>query len=358
MGSDRDRSRSRSPPRNDGPPPSDGPGGGGGGGPPPAGNGGGEETKLYIGNISFDTTEATLQKAFGEFGGSVTDAFIPTDRSTGRKKGFAFVTIDNAGAANKAIDNMDQTELDGRTIRVSLSRPRGEGGGGGGGGGGGPPGAFNTSGQAEVKLYIGNISYDTTEVSLRDAFSKFGTVTDCFIPTDRDSGRPRGFAFVTMPAAEAEEAMHKTNESELDGRTIRVNESRPRGEPRGGGGGGYRGGGGGGGYRGGGGGGYGGGGGGYEDRGGGGGYGGGGGGGYDRGGGGGGYDRGGGGGGYDRGHGGGGFDRGGGGGGGGYDRGGGGGGGYDRGGGGGGYDRGGGGGYDRDGGRGGGGRDY
>jgi len=266
------------------------------------------ETKLYVGNISFDTTEDTLRSTFGTFGGAITDVFIPVDRNSGRKKGFAFVTLDSAEAADKAIQGLDQTNLDGRTIRVNISKPREDRAPGGGGGGG-----FNSAGLSDVKLYVGNLSYDTTEVSLRDAFAAFGSVSDCFVPTDRDSGRPRGFAFVTMPAKEAEEAMMKMNETELDGRTIRVNESRPRNSDRGGGRGGY--GGGGRGY----------------DRGG---YGGrGGGGGYDRGG----YGDGGGGGGYDRG----GYDRGGGG----YDRGG-----YDRGGyrgGGGGYDRG-GGGYGRD----------
>lgn len=278
MGSDRSRSRSPDPkraePASEAPPPSSGD-------PPPAG----ETTKLYVGNISFDTTEDSLRSTFGAFGGAITDVFIPVDRNSGRKKGFCFVTIEGAsdGAPQKAIEALDQTELDGRTIRVSLSRPREDRGSGGGGGGG----SFNASGQPDVKLYVGNLSFDTTEVSLRDAFSEFGTVSDCFLPTDRDSGRPRGFAFVTMPSKEAEEAMNKMNETELDGRTIRVNESRPRGDRGGGGGGG--------GYRGGGGrgGGYGGGGGGYDRGGGGGGYDRGGGGGYDRGGGGG-YDRGGG----------------------------------------------------------------
>ncbi len=264
--SERERSRSPSPAA-EAPPPADAPA------PAAAAEAAPEGTKLYVGNISFDTTEDSLRSSFGSFGGAITDIFIPTDRNSGRKKGFAFVSLDTAEAANKAIEALDQTELEGRTIRVNISRPR-EDRGPSGGGGGGPGGAFNASGNSEVKLYVGNLSYDTTEVSLRDAFSAFGTVSDCFVPTDRDSGRPRGFAFVTMPSSEAEEAMTKMNETELDGRTIRVNESRPRNSDRGGGG--FRGGGrGGGGYGGGGGGGY--------DRGGGGGYdrGGGGGGGYE-----------------------------------------------------------------------------
>jgi RNA recognition motif-containing protein len=138
-----------------------------------------------------------------------------------------------------------------------------------------------------MRIYVGNLAYGSTEDSLRAAFSQFGTVQEVFVVKDRETGRSKGFAFVTMSNdAEAQAAIEGTNGAMVDGRPLRVNEARPR---EGGGGGGY-GGGGGGGY-GGGGGGYGGGGGGYG--GGGGGYGGGGGGRGDRGGYGGGGDRGG-----------------------------------------------------------------
>lgn len=117
-----------------------------------------------------------------------------------------------------------------------------------------------------MKLYIGNIAYTTTEQSLRDAFSQYGAVEDVAVIMDRETGRPRGFAFVTMKNdAEGREAVEQLNGSQLDGRTIAVNEARPKtggGGGAGGGGGGYRGGGGGGGGHRGGGGGYGGGGGG------------------------------------------------------------------------------------------------
>lgn len=102
-----------------------------------------------------------------------------------------------------------------------------------------------------MRLFVGNLSFQTTEVDLQDAFEKFGTVTDCKIMMDRATNRSRGFAFVTMgSAAEGEEAMKGLDGKQFDGRAIKVNEARPR-EEGGGGGGGYRGGGGGG-YRGGG----------------------------------------------------------------------------------------------------------
>ena len=138
-----------------------------------------------------------------------------------------------------------------------------------------------------TRLYVGNLSFNTTADGVRTAFMQFGTVSDVHLVTDRETGRSRGFAFVTMGTTEeAAKAIEGMDGKTLDGRPLRVNEAEQR-QARGGGGGG-----GGGGYRGGGGGGrggYGGGGGGYgggDDRGGGGGGGvGGGGGGDDRGGG-------------------------------------------------------------------------
>ena len=114
-----------------------------------------------------------------------------------------------------------------------------------------------------TKLFVGNLSYNTTENQLQDLFAAHGAVTEVDLIMDKFSGRPRGFAFVTMEAKDAAEAAVKAlNGQEVDGRALTVNEARPREDrpPRsggGGGGGGYRGGGGGGGgggYRGGGGG--------------------------------------------------------------------------------------------------------
>jgi RNA recognition motif-containing protein len=178
------------------------------------------------------------------------------ERGTSRPRGFGFVTFADRSAAEAAIAKMDQSQLDGRTIRVNESKPRGEGpadfsrGGGGRGAASGPGGVggFNPQGREEVKLYVGNLSFDTNEETVRAMFEKYGQVTDCFLPTERDSGRVRGFAFVTMPAKEAEEACDKVNGMEVDGRTLRVNEAQPKGAGGGRGGGGFGGGGRGGGY--------------------------------------------------------------------------------------------------------------
>jgi RNA recognition motif-containing protein len=108
------------------------------------------------------------------------------------------------------------------------------------------------------KLFVGGLSWNTNDDSLRQAFERFGQVDEAKVISDRDTGRSRGFGFVTFSDAEgARKAMQEMDGKELDGRAIKVNEAEEK--PRGGGGGG---GGGRGGYGGGGGGGYGGGGGG------------------------------------------------------------------------------------------------
>jgi RNA recognition motif-containing protein len=97
------------------------------------------------------------------------------------------------------------------------------------------------------RLYIGNLSYNTTEMSLRDIFGQVGTVADAKVVMDRETGRPRGFAFVEMSSdQEAQQAIQQLNGREVDGRAINVNEAQERAGGGGGRGGGYGGGGGGG----------------------------------------------------------------------------------------------------------------
>lgn len=99
-----------------------------------------------------------------------------------------------------------------------------------------------------MKIYVGNMSFNTNEDDLRKAFEAHGTVDSVNIVTDRDTGRPRGFGFVEMSNdTEAKAAIEGLNGKELDGRTLNVNEARPRPEGGrnrrsggGGGGGGFR----------------------------------------------------------------------------------------------------------------------
>ena len=95
--------------------------------------------KLYVGNLSFNTTEASLAETFAPYG-NVSRATLVTDRETGRARGFAFVEMGSATEAQAAIAGLDGKSLDGRQLQVNVAKPRedrGSGGGGSRGGGGG-----------------------------------------------------------------------------------------------------------------------------------------------------------------------------------------------------------------------------
>src|SRR5512139_1369836 len=95
-----------------------------------------------------------------------------------------------------------------------------------------------------TKLFVGNLDFKVTENDLQDAFAAYGTVVETNLVTDRATGRPRGFAFVTMSSPEeAQKAIDGMNGKDLGGRALNVNVARPREERSGGGGGGYGGGG-------------------------------------------------------------------------------------------------------------------
>ena len=90
------------------------------------------------------------------------------------------------------------------------------------------------------KLFVGNLSFDTTENDLQDAFAAYGSVTETNLMMDRETGRPRGFGFITMSSVEeAQKAIEGMNGKSVDGRALTVNVAKPREErPPGGGGGG------------------------------------------------------------------------------------------------------------------------
>ena len=92
-------------------------------------------TKLFVGNLSFNTTENDLQDAFAAHG-TVTETNLMMDRATGRPRGFGFITMGSAEEAQKAIAAMNGKEMDGRALTVNVAKPREERPGGGGGGGG------------------------------------------------------------------------------------------------------------------------------------------------------------------------------------------------------------------------------
>ena len=89
------------------------------------------KNKLFVGGLSWDTSDDGLREAFEQFG-QVTEAKVITERDSGRSRGFGFVTFNEADDAQKAMEEMDGKELDGRSVRVNEAHERKQGGGGGG----------------------------------------------------------------------------------------------------------------------------------------------------------------------------------------------------------------------------------
>lgn len=100
---------------------------------------------IYVSNLSFSTKSESLQDLFAEYG-EVTSANIITDRETGRSRGFGFVEMPDDTEAQKAIDELNNTDFEGKTISVSVARPRTERSGGGGFNRGGGGGGYNRGG--------------------------------------------------------------------------------------------------------------------------------------------------------------------------------------------------------------------
>ncbi len=114
-------------------------------------------TKLFVGNLSFNTTENDLQDAFAAHG-TVVETNLMMDRTTGRPRGFGFITMSSPEEAEKAIQAMNGAQVDGRALTVNIARPRedrppGGGGGGGGGGSRGPRREYGGGGGGRPNRY-------------------------------------------------------------------------------------------------------------------------------------------------------------------------------------------------------------
>lgn len=179
-----------------------------------------EGFKIYIGNLPTSLSEDGIRQLF-EAHGTLSDIKVPIDRFTGNPRGFAFVTMSDKEQGLQAIDALHESVIDDRTIRCNEQLPKDQV----------PKRQKRESDEASgTKLYVGNLSFDTTQESLIEYFEQHGAVTDCFLPTDRNTGYKRGFGFVTMADEDAMSAIENLNEVEFEGRTLQVNKSLPKGK--------------------------------------------------------------------------------------------------------------------------------
>ncbi|KAM3932094.1 nucleolin isoform 3-T3 [Leptodactylus fuscus] len=182
------------------------------------GSAGGDFKVLVINNLAYSATEEILQEVFEK----ATSIRIPQN-NTGRPKGFAFVEFSSVEEAKEALDTLNNTEIEGRSIRIEISQ------------GGGPQGGGRAA-QSKT-LFVKGLSEDTTEETLKDAFD--GSV-NARIVTDRDTGTSKGFGFVDFSSTEdAKAAMEAMEDGEIDGSKVTLDFAKPKGDGQRGGRGGF-----------------------------------------------------------------------------------------------------------------------
>lgn len=185
-----------------------------------------ENCKLYVGNLSYSMTSSQLSEAFAE-AGQVRSAEIIYDKVTDRSRGFGFVTMGSLDEAKEAVRMFDGSQIGGRTVKVNFPEvPRG----------GerkvmGPK--IRISNQSFIdtphKIYAGNLGWGVTTQGLRDAFADQPGYLSAKVIYERESGRSRGFGFITFSSAEAaDSALTSMNGVELEGRPLRLNMAAER----------------------------------------------------------------------------------------------------------------------------------
>ncbi|EEH53124.1 uncharacterized protein MICPUCDRAFT_42094 [Micromonas pusilla CCMP1545] len=184
--------------------------------PPAAG-----PVKLYVGNLSWGVDDSMLTDVFAEYDAS--GIAVISDMNTGRSRGFGFVEVPSQEIAEKAIAELDGADVDGRPIRVNISEARSSRREYDGERGERAPRERNYDFDAR-KVYFGNLSWGMDHLDLQDLCGEYGEVADSRLITDRETGRSRGFGFVTMSSAEqAEKVVNGLNGQDVDGRVLRVN---------------------------------------------------------------------------------------------------------------------------------------
>ncbi|KAL9228049.1 hypothetical protein vseg_003667 [Gypsophila vaccaria] len=181
------------------------------------------DLKLFVGNLPFNVDSSELAGLFGN-AGTVEMVEVIYDKITGRSRGFGFVTMSSPEEVRAAAEQFNGYELDGRPLRVNAGPPppKGEGF---------SPRAGGRSFDNTNRLHISNLSWEVDDSALKTLFSEQGDVLEAKVIYDRDSGRSRGFGFVTYGSAEeVNSAIESLDGVDFNGRNIRVTvaESKPR----------------------------------------------------------------------------------------------------------------------------------
>ena len=184
----------------------------------------------FVGSLSWNVDNDWLATEFADCG-KVLSARVQMDRNSGKSRGFGYVEFETVDGANAAVELSGKKEIDGRVVNIDKSKPR----------------APNPEKRAKVfgdsvsepstVLFVGNVSFDTTEDALWEIFAEYGDVKSIRLPTDRETQRPKGFGYVEFTDIEAaKKAFEGANGQEIRGRNVRLDYSQPRSDNNAGGG--------------------------------------------------------------------------------------------------------------------------
>ena len=186
---------------------------------------------VFVGKLSWNVDNDWLSTEFAPMG-EIVSARVVMDRQSGRSKGFGYVDFADAASAAKAVKEMSGKEIDGREINVDFGSNR----------------QANPDGRAKAfgdklsapseTLFIANLSFNATEDSIWSAFADYGDINSVRLPTDRETGAPKGFGYIEFASVDsAKKALEAMQQTEIEGRKIRLDFSGPRPERGEGGGG-------------------------------------------------------------------------------------------------------------------------
>ncbi|PPS08072.1 hypothetical protein GOBAR_AA12563 [Gossypium barbadense] len=181
-----------------------------------------EEAKLFVGNLPYDVDSQSLAMLF-EKAGTIEIAEVIYNRDTEQSRGFGFITMSSAEEAEKAAETFNGYDLNGRLLTVNKASPRESG--------------IDQSPRVyeqAFRVYAGNLPWGVGNARLEQIFGEHGKLLEARVVYDRETGRSRGFVFVTMSSeTELNDAIAALDGQSLDGRALRVNvaEQKPRRSP-------------------------------------------------------------------------------------------------------------------------------
>ncbi|KAH7398075.1 putative nuclear localization sequence-binding protein [Cadophora sp. MPI-SDFR-AT-0126] len=182
---------------------------------------------LFVGNLSWNVDDDWLLREFEEFG-EISGARVISDKATGRSKGFGYVEFTSSASAAAALKAKKGSMIDGREANVDFSTPRSD-----------APPRDRAQSRAQAygdsqnppsdTLFLGNLSFDADENTVGEAFGEHGTVVNVRLPTDMETGNPKGFGYVTFSSVDdAKTAFEAMTGAEIAGRPVRLDYATPK----------------------------------------------------------------------------------------------------------------------------------